>query len=134
MFLEFRGCEDENDLISQYEINQQDNEENDSDNQTLVIAGIVFNDFDYGGNGEMPDLNYKIRMDSREVFPETEFLFPRFVFPGPGDTQSMCIYFMLYFLFSHFYLNSSYPQVTSMPGLSAFKPSLIIRTLKNLKM
>ena len=79
-------------MISQYEINLQDNEENDSDNKTLVIAGIVFNDFDYGGNGEMPDLNYKIRMDSRDVFPETEFLFPRFVFPGPGSTYGMCTY------------------------------------------
>ena len=39
-----------------------------NDNQTQVIAGIVFNgDFDYVGTGEnkkMPDLDYTIRMDS----------------------------------------------------------------------
>ena len=136
-FLEFRGCKDENDLISQYEINQQD-EESDSgaNNKTHVIAGIVFNDFESGENGEMPDLNYKIRMDSRDVFPETEFLFPRFVFPGPGSTYGMCTYLntsVLQVIFSTFYLNSSYPQIC-MLDLSAFKPSLIMRTLKSLKM
>ena len=58
---EFTGCEDEDALISQYKVTQ-------NDNQTQVIAGIVFNgDFDYVGTGEdkkMPDLDYKIRMDS----------------------------------------------------------------------
>ena len=79
---EFTGCEDEDALVSQYKVAQ-------NDNQTLVIAGIVFNDdFDYVGNGDdkkMPDLDYKIRMDSREVVDLTQFTFTPYPMPpGPG--------------------------------------------------
>ena len=79
---EFTGCKDEDALISQYKVAQ-------NDNQTLVIAGIVFNDdFDYVGNGDdkkMPDLDYKIRMDSREVVDLTQFLSTPYPMPpGPG--------------------------------------------------
>ena len=79
---EFKGCADEDALISQYKVAQ-------NDNQTLVIAGIVFNDdFDYVGNGDdkkMPDLDYKIRMNSREVVDLTQFTFTPYPMPpGPG--------------------------------------------------
>ena len=79
---EFTGCENEDALISQYKVAQ-------NDNQTLVIAGIVFNDdFDYVGNGDdkkMPDLDYKIRMDSRDVVDLTQFTFTPYPMPpGPG--------------------------------------------------
>ena len=79
---EFTGCENEDALISQYKVAQ-------NDNQTLVIAGIVFNDdFDYIGNGDdkkMPDLDYKIRMDSRDVVDLTQFTFTPYPMPpGPG--------------------------------------------------
>ena len=92
---EFTGCEDEDALISQYKVAQ-------NDNQTLVIAGIVFNDdFDYVGNGDdkkMPDLDYKIRMDSREVVDLTQFTFTPYPMPpGPGKLFSK--YFLTLTLF-----------------------------------
>ena len=77
-------------MISEYDIITQDGDSEDSDgnNKTKVIAGIVFNDdFDYI-DGNLPNLDYKIRMNSRDVMDLTQFLFLPYGGgggPGPND-------------------------------------------------
>ena len=68
--------------------NADNNNNNDDPNAQQVVAGIVFEDFEMGSNGEVPDLKYKIRMNSRDVEDQTSFLFPQIALPGPGNPDS----------------------------------------------
>ena len=84
-------------MISEYDIITQDGDSEDSDgnNKTKVIAGIVFNDgFDYV-DGKLPNLDYKIRMNSRDTQDLTQFLFLPYGGgggPGPNDKNwSKCL-------------------------------------------
>ena len=98
--LAFQGCASEQDLISQYDINDKEENEKNSDDplaKTKVIAGIVFkDDFDYidGNDENLPSLDYKIRMNSRKVFQLTQFLFLPFTPPpGPGDAFGKLVFY-----------------------------------------
>ena len=55
-------------------------------NVTRVLAGIVFDEnFDYGENDQVPDLNYKIRM--KNVQEMTNILYPLIPLSGPGNHE-----------------------------------------------
>lgn len=88
-FSEFQGYSSEEKLEQAFEtskVNEND-EANFYENGTRIIAGIVFGkDFDYYGreNNQLPNLDYKIRMDSGKVESETKNLFPLIDFTGPG--------------------------------------------------
>ena len=74
------GVKSENDILR-----ENSNVADDEDyTGTTFYGGVVFEDFEYGPNNEIPDLKYKLRLPPSKVVSRTDIRFPEIQFPGPG--------------------------------------------------
>ena len=83
MFPEFEAASSEDKLVELYNENQI------VDNLVRnLFGGVIFHpDFDFQGNGKVPNLDYKIRFGDLHTSSETNFVFPLISLPGPGPGE-----------------------------------------------
>ena len=78
--LDIKGVKDEETLLEEYVL--WSNQDNDDENSTNFLGGVVFDNFENFDN--KPNLSYKLRLNPNDVWTETQYMFFPVELPGPG--------------------------------------------------